>query len=114
MSHEPAPNAVQQYFNADSRRDIDAIVALFTADAIVVDEGQTRRGTTEIRDWQEGPASQYQYTTEVLSGESTNGDRYVVTGRLEGNFPGGTADLTWQFTLAGDLISRLQIAPPPA
>jgi hypothetical protein len=114
MSQESSPNAVQRYFDADSRRDIDAIVALFTADAVVVDEGETRRGTTEIRNWQEGPASQYQYTTEVLSGEPANGYGYVVTGRLEGNFPGGTAELTWEFTLAGDLISRLRIAPPSA
>jgi ketosteroid isomerase-like protein len=108
------PDAVRRYFDADSRRDIDAIVALFTPDAVVVDEGQTRRGTTEIRNWQEGPASRYQYATEVLSGESTDQDTYVATGRLEGNFPGGTAELTWQFTLAGDLISGLLIAPPSA
>ena len=38
-------------------------------------------------------------------------DEYIVTGRLEGNFPGGTAALRWRFALAGDLIRRLHIAP---
>jgi hypothetical protein len=33
-----------------------------------------------------------------------------VIGRLTGNFPGGTVDLKHRFTLAGDRISRLEIA----
>jgi ketosteroid isomerase-like protein len=105
------PEVITRYFEADSRRDIDAIVTLFTDDAIVVDAGETRRGTSEIRAWQAGPASQYQYTTEVLGTESTGRDEYVVTGRLDGNFPGGTAELKWRFTVAGDRISDLHIAP---
>jgi len=38
-------------------------------------------------------------------------DRYLVTGRLDGDFPGGTAVVRFDFTLANGLISRLQIAP---
>jgi ketosteroid isomerase-like protein len=105
------PEVVTRYFEADARRDVDAIVSCFTDDAVVVDERQTWGGTGEIRAWQEGPASKWEYTTEVTSVESTGGDRYRATGRLEGNFPGGTADLNWDFTVAGDLISRLEIAP---
>ena len=33
------------------------------------------------------------------------------TGRLIGNFPGGIADLKWDFTIAGQQITRLTIAP---
>jgi|SRR6185312_15373096 len=105
------PDVITRYFKADARRDINAIIALFTEDAVVIDEGQTRRGTAEIQDWQEGPASQYQYTTEVLATKATGEDRFLVTGRLEGNFPGGTADLKWRFTVAGDRICYLEIAP---
>jgi ketosteroid isomerase-like protein len=35
----------------DARRDIDAIVALFSEEAVVVDEGQTYSGLAEIRGW---------------------------------------------------------------
>ena len=105
------PNVITRYFEADGRRDIDAIVELFTDDAVVVDEGETRQGTDEIRAWQEGPASKYQYTTTVLATERTGEVRYDVTGRLDGNFPGGTAELRWRFTLADNRISRLEIAP---
>ena len=38
-------------------------------------------------------------------------NRFRVTGRLDGNFPGGTANLNFHFTLAGGLISYLKIAP---
>jgi ketosteroid isomerase-like protein len=106
-----APEVVRDYFERDARRDIDAIIALFVADAVVLDEGETRRGTAEIRAWQTGPASRYTYTTEVLGGEPREGDRYVVSGRLTGDFPGGTAVLDWDFTVSAGRISRLAIAP---
>ena len=78
---------------------------------MVVDERQTWRGRAEIRDWREGPASKYVYTTEVAAIEPTGDHRFRATGRLEGNFPGGTADLHWDFTVRDGLISRLEIAP---
>ena len=105
----PAP--VTRFFDADAARDIDAILSLFTDDAVVLDEGQTWSGPAAIRAWQLGPASRYQYTTSVADIAPAGEDRYRAIGRLEGNFPGGTAQLHWDFTLAGDLIRRLEIAP---
>ena len=102
---------VRRYFELDADRDIDAIVAMFSADATVVDEGETRRGIAEIRAWQIGPASRYTYTTQILDTVALAADRYVVTGRLTGDFPGGTAELKWDFTVAGGRIARLVIAP---
>ncbi len=108
---ERVPEVIRRYFVLDAEREIDSIVALFSDDATVVDEGETRHGTTAIRAWQTGPASRYTYTTEVLGADALSADRFVVTGRLTGNFPGGTAELKWDFTLAGDRISQLVIAP---
>jgi hypothetical protein len=102
---------IRRYFVLDADREIDSIVALFSDDATVVDEGETRHGTTAIRAWQTGPASQYTYTTDVLGTEALTADRFVVTGRLTGNFPSGTADLKWDFTIADGLIKQLLIAP---
>jgi hypothetical protein len=107
----PTPAAVTAFFEADARRHIDAIVALFAPDAVVVDERQTWQGSDEIRAWQEGPASKYTYTTEISHLEPVDDDRYRASGRLRGNFPGGTADLKWDFTIRDGLISRLEIAP---
>jgi uncharacterized protein (TIGR02246 family) len=105
------PAVVDRYFEADAIRDIDSITALFTPDAVVVDEGETRRGTAEIEQWQRGAASKYEYTTSILGTETTGPSTTRITGRLDGNFPGGTVDLNWDFTVDGELISRLVIAP---
>jgi hypothetical protein len=59
------------------RRGIDVIVALFADDAVVLDEGQTRRGTAEIRGWQEGTASRYQYTTQLLGADASDEVQYA-------------------------------------
>jgi len=107
----PTPDVITAYFAAAAQRDGAAVVALFTADAVVVDEGQVRRGTQAIRAWWDGPATAFQYTTEV-QGVAPTGDRdFLARVHLEGNFPGGTVDLAYRFTLAGDRISRLEIAP---
>jgi hypothetical protein len=107
----PVPSVVSRYFEFDADRDIDSIVNLFTDEATVVDEGEERHGITEIRVWQTGPASKYTYTTEVTDTKALGQNRYLVTGRLTGNFPGGTADLKWDFTIADERITRLVIAP---
>ena len=103
----PAP--IAGYFEADGRRDTDAVVALFVRTAVVTDEGQTWAGLDAIRTWREGPASKYEYTTEVFDIQQPGTDDFVLTGRLQGNFPGGTADLTWRFSLSEGRISRLII-----
>ena len=105
------PDVVERYFERDAERDIESIVGLFAEDAVVVDEGEERLGTAAIRAWQTGAASKYTYTTEITNAEALGPDHYLVTGRLSGNFPGGTADLKWDFTIAGRHITRLVIAP---
>ena len=105
------PGVISRYSERDTDRDIDSIVSLFADDATVIDEGEKRHGTAEIRAWQTGAASKYTYTTEIRSAEALGPDRYLVTGRLTGNFPGGTADLNWDFTIAGQHITQLIIAP---
>jgi hypothetical protein len=103
------PAVVGRYFDADAARDHDAVVALFTDTAVVEDEGGTWSGIDEIRAWRHGPASRYEYTTDVFGGDRIGDDEYRVTGRLTGNFPGAAADLAWRFTLEGDRIRRLHI-----
>jgi ketosteroid isomerase-like protein len=106
-----ARDVISRYFAFDANRDVDSIVALFADDATVIDEGEAREGIEAIRAWQVGAASKYTYTTDITGSERLGPDRYLMTGRLTGNFPGGTADLKWDFTVAGGLITRLVIAP---
>jgi hypothetical protein len=47
-----------------------------------------------------------------MTGASKLGEeRYDVMHHLEGNFPGGTADLHFRFTLRNGRIARLIIEP---
>jgi hypothetical protein len=46
----------------------------------------------------------------IMSSEALGEDRYRVSARLDGNFPGATVDLNHDFTIANGLIWRLEIA----
>jgi ketosteroid isomerase-like protein len=100
---------------ASDSGDIDAIVACFTDDAIVVDENQEWVGRSRIREWRERVASAYEYTVEIRStvprGQIDGLEHHDVHTHLEGNFPGGTVDLTNRFAVRDGLIARLEIVP---
>ena len=109
------PPVVSNYLAASDRDDIDAIVACFTGDAVVLDEDRHWRGADAIRQWREDVAAAFEYTVAIIGseafGEVDRGRRYEVYTHLEGNFPGGQVDLTNRFTLRGDLIVGLEIVP---
>ena len=108
---EGLPEPVRRYFAADARRDVEAILALFTPDAAVLDEGKTYRGAERRREWQDGPASRYEYRVTIVGRPALPDGRVRVVGRLDGNFPGGTATVNFDFELAGERIAGLAIAP---
>ena len=56
MSTDP-PDVISRYSERDADRDIDSLVSLFAEDATVVDEGEERDGTAEIRARQTGGAA---------------------------------------------------------
>ena len=104
------PNIVNRYFAALDGRDKDGLLALFTPDAVVVDEGQTWRGTSEIRTWAEKVAFRFRYTSGVLGVDTVADGNYVARVRLEGNFPGGVVELNVRFDVDGSTIRRLDNA----
>jgi ketosteroid isomerase-like protein len=104
-------DVIRRYFELEAAHDLGALVALFGDDATVVDEGRMRRGVDEIRAWRSGAASAYTYSTEVRAIRERGPDQYLVDGRITGDFAGGVADLTWDFTVAEGRIHRLVIAP---
>lgn len=101
---------ITRYYDAERAGDIDALVALFAPDAEVLDEGTTWQGPEGVRAWREHASSSYTWTTTITDVEE-DGDWTVVSVHLEGDFPGGTADLRQRFRLADDQIRRLDIRP---
>ena len=112
------PPVISDYLTASERSDIVAIVACFAPDGLVVEEDRTFRGAAEIRQWRESVATAYEYTVELTGaktlGEADGVGRYDVYTHLEGNFPGGTVDLTDHFAVRGGRIVRLEILPTEA
>ena len=103
----PAP--VAAYFAADTT-DAEAVAQCFTDGAVVIDERQKYRGRPAIARWKAGASAKFRYTVERL-GAHVTGNQTTVTGRVTGDFPGSPVDLQYRFTLEGDKIARLEIAP---
>jgi hypothetical protein len=105
------PDSITGYLVAHRARDLDAAMRHYTADAAVTDEGYTYVGHNEIRAWLARSASEYTYTIELISAARTGEEHFDAVHHLEGDFPGGVADLHFRFTLRDGLISRLTIEP---
>lgn len=103
----PAPIAA--YFAADPK-DGAAIARCFTPDATVSDERHTHTGRAAIAQWTSEAATKYDFASEPIDAASDDA-RVVVTCRVTGTFPGSPIDLRYSFTLDGDAIARLDIAP---
>jgi hypothetical protein len=78
---------------------------------VVTDEGRTFRGTEEILGFLRNSGAEFSYTTELTGAQRVDDVRFVAVNHLEGDFPGGVVDLAYRFTLAGDRIAELVIAP---
>jgi len=103
------PKPIADYFAADAT-DGTAVAKCFTADAVVIDEKQTYLGREAIARWKTEASAKYDYVSEPVAIDDRD-DRIIVTAHLTGNFPGSPVDLRYAFTLSGDAIARLEIAP---
>jgi len=112
-SFDPAhvPTAITTYQAAHDRRDVATALAQFAAGASVVDDGRSYEDLAGVEAFLSTAASEYTYTRTLLSAEEIAPDRWRITNHLEGNFPGGEVDLSYEFHLADGLITRLTIAP---
>jgi len=103
------PEPVAAYFAAD-RLDGEAVARCFTRDAFVKDEGHTYNGRDAIKEWKTGTSRKYTYTCEPIHMEQKH-DTTIVTCHLEGNFPGGKADLRFLFRMERGKIASLEVIP---
>lgn len=104
------PDTVKTFMTALDAREVDHALATLTTDAVVTDEGHDYKGHDEIGAWVATAATEYTYTT-AFTGATTTEAGVDVGQHLEGDFPGGVADLHYRFTLNDALISRAVIEP---
>jgi hypothetical protein len=111
---EPTPTAatpsiIGRYLRVAGDQDAEALASCFTGTGTVVDEGITYRGHDEIVGWRKQLEGKWEYTSKVTQAEAVDGHRFLVDVHLEGNFPGGDADLRYTFSLDGDELTALTI-----
>ncbi|HTJ72895.1 MAG TPA: nuclear transport factor 2 family protein [Actinospica sp.] len=112
IAPEELPGIITDYLKVHQARDVAAAMSYYSPDAVVTDEGHDYRGKAEIGAWLGKAASEYTYTSTLTSAHRLDPDHFDVAHRLEGNFPGGVADLHFRFTLDGDgHVTRLVIEP---
>jgi hypothetical protein len=104
------PDTIRAYLAAHQAGATDAAARTFTADAVVVDDGQTFEGHEGVRDFLAKAGSEYTYTTELIKAQRIDDTHWVAVNRVEGNFPGGLVVLDYAFALEDNLISDLTIS----
>lgn len=76
--------------------------------AVVRDESRTIKGLAAIEEWKAETKKKYQHTIEHLASVKKDG-KTVVTGWVNGNFPGSPIDLQFVFGVEADKIASLEI-----
>ena len=104
------PAAIRAFLTARAARDTEAALRAFAADAVVVDDGRTFRGTDDIRRFLREAGAEFSYTVELIAARRIDAARWTATTRLTGDFPGGVVDLDYRFAMDGDLVTELVIA----
>lgn len=105
------PATIRAFLDAQAARDEQRALPLLTDDAVVVDVadgGEVFSGRDGLRRFVVEAGAQFSYTTTTTK-TVRDGDVWVVGQHLEGDFPGGAADLDYRFVLDGDRIARLDV-----
>jgi ketosteroid isomerase-like protein len=111
IAPDELPDLITTYLVVHQARDLDSAVAYYSADAVVSDEGHQYHGPDEIRAWMARSAAAYTYTSTLSAAHRLDGDHFDAVHHLEGDFPGGVADLHFKFALRDGRITALVIEP---
>src|ERR1700742_1048481 len=96
------PAVIDRFLKAEQDADFDAFGDCFLPDGVVLDEGRTYIGRADIARWRQAAAGGPAFTAEVTAKNTLGPDAFRVVQHLEGDFPGGVADLDYNFALKDD------------
>lgn len=105
---EQLPTTIRAFLQAQEARDADAALALLAPQAVISDVGESFVGDEALRHFVSEAGAEFTYTSEITKVDR-DGETWVVGHHLEGDFPGGKADLDYRFALVGELIAQLDI-----
>src|SRR5258707_4255952 len=93
------PEPLESYFEAVNREDVEAMLVPFAANAVVKDEGKTRNGVLELREWIDEVTGKYHPRFEVEEVITEGAETAIVVGLVSGTFPGSPVRLRYTFRL---------------
>lgn len=103
------PATIRTFLDAHVGGQQHVAVRAFAVDAVVTDQGKAFRGVDDIGAFLNHASSEFTYTTEETGAEKIDDQHWIVGVRLEGDFPGGVADLRYRFTMVDEKITELHI-----
>ena len=106
---EKLPEIVANYLRAHVSQDFATAMTYLPEDVTVVDNGEVLHGRDETFKVFDKSANDYEVETTLSSISQPADGVWEVDTHLSGNFPGGEVDLRMIFTLAGDVIQKLDI-----
>jgi hypothetical protein len=102
------PTPILGYFQAQNSGKTDSFLELFTAEAVVADEGQQHRGEA-IKAWMDNAIAKYHPLHAEVTQLEPEGRQLIATAQVSGSFPGSPIQLRYQFTLQEGKIAALSI-----
>ena len=106
--HIQLPPAITTFFQVSNGATAQSLSDCFASDAVVRDEAHTYQGQAAIHSWLRTAQDKYTYHTEPLA-VVQEGDNVQVRATVTGNFPGSPAQLDYNFHMANDKITALEI-----
>ena len=103
------PAVIKKYVDASNQHDVKSILACFSDDAVVYDEGETLHGKKAIEGWIAKTIAKYKFQFKALSIKEDKVDVVIVTVEVSGTFDGSPVTLDYHFTIESDKIRSLTI-----
>ena len=99
------PEIIQKYVDASNQHDVKSILACFSDDAIVQDEGEELRGKKAVESWILKTIEKYKFHFKPLSVKDA-GSETVVAVEVSGTFDGSPVTLDYHFVIErGQIVS---------
>lgn len=102
------PDVIVAYWSAANAGSILEACQCFSPNSVVRDESQTHQGTEAIGLWIADTTRKYHPSVEPLRWQKMD-ERYHVTAKVSGTFPGSPVELEYVFTLENEKISHLEV-----
>src|SRR5262245_2911213 len=102
------PQIINDYINASNAHDVKSILACFSDDAVVHDEGEELRGKGRIEGWILKTIEKYKFHFKPLRLKN-DASEIVVAIEVSGTFDGSPVSLDYHFATENGKISSLRV-----